>query len=116
MSAPRGSLCSAVASVFGEPGSRLVAVDHKAAERREKPEHQEDVEQRRAAHDELEPVERKEETRHAAKQGRPGHPPGDAGEQQDGKRPDDRDGEPPSERIEAEHPSPAAMRTLPIGG
>ena len=41
---------------------------------------------------------------HAAEQGRPGHPPGDPGQQQDGQRPDQRGGEPPAERVQPERP------------
>jgi hypothetical protein len=90
----------------GEPLPGLVAVDDQAAEPGEYPEHHEDVQHRGPAHHELKAVKGQQQARDAAEQIRAGDPPGDARQQQDGRRPGDRGGEPPAEGVEAEQPLP----------
>ncbi len=87
-----------------EPGQPPVPVDDEAAECGEDPEHQEDVQHRGTAHDELQPVGRQQQASDAAEHRRAGHPARDPGRHQNGQRPGDRGSEPPAKRREPEHP------------
>ncbi len=95
-----------------EPGDEPIAVDDQQSEGGQHPEHQEDVEDRGAAQHQLEAVEREQEPGHAPEHRRPGHSPGNAGQDQDGQGADHGRRESPAERREAERPLPERHHDL----
>lgn len=87
-----------------QSGTRAVAVHDQAAEGRQHEEHQHTVEQRGAAHHEVQPVHRHQRARETAQERRAEHPAPDPAQQQHRQRAEQRRHETPAERIEAEHP------------
>src|SRR3954451_10570736 len=81
----------------GQPSPTVVAVENQASERRQHPEHQEDVEHRDPALDELEPVERDEQRGDTSEEGRTEEPPPYPRDEKDREAADDGGGEPPPE-------------------
>ena len=102
----------------GQQLPRPVAVDQQAAERRQRPEHDEEVEQAGAGVDEVVAVEGEQQRGDGAEQRRPEQPPGDPADHEDRQRAHDGRREPPAER--AGRSRTAARRSaiihLPTGG
>ena len=101
---PHGLQAAPVLGPGQGAGPDPVAVDDEAAERREDAHHQHDVEVRRPAHHQVQPVEREQQPGHRAEQGRAQHPPHHSGQDQHAQRPDQGHRQPPAPRRDPDEP------------
>ena len=97
-------VAAALGDLAGELRAGRVAVEQQAGEAGEDPEQQEDVEDGGAAGHQVHAVEGQQQPGGAAEERRPGHPPRHPRHDQHRERADQRAGEPPPERVHAEHP------------